>query len=83
MPNTTAQTVETTPAPASHQGSHHWVMTLQMPGFGSVSAHGTWTPPAGCTRSDAFLAIKDDMVRRNPQMERANVLFFSFEPNTL
>jgi hypothetical protein len=67
------------------QGSHHWVMTLQLPRLVSVSSQGTWTPPPGATRQDVFEAIKAHLAQRAPGagLERAAVLFFSLEPNQL
>ncbi|MEU9998108.1 hypothetical protein [Streptomyces sp. NPDC050848] len=82
MSDTTVQQTET-PAAPKPQGTHQWVLTLDMPRYGSASAHGTWTPPPGTTRHDAFEAIKADMVGRNPELKTANVVFFSIEPNTL
>ncbi|MET9436896.1 hypothetical protein [Streptomyces sp. NPDC006551] len=77
-------TAESTPAPTpASQGTHHWVMTLEHPKYGSASANGTWTPPAGYTRHDAFMTIRRDLTSRNPQLESANVVFFSIERNTL
>jgi hypothetical protein len=80
-------TSTTTPATGqpSGQGSHHWVLTLQVPRLTSVSGQGTWTPPPGATRQDVFEAIRAHLARQAPGMglERANVLFFSLEPNQL
>jgi hypothetical protein len=69
----------------SGQGSHHWVMTLQVPGQGTAHGNGTWTPPPGATRQDVFEAIKARLVSQAPGMglERGNVLFFALEPNQL
>ncbi|MEU8778588.1 hypothetical protein [Streptomyces sp. NPDC048606] len=73
-----------TPAnPAAAQGSHMWVLTLDLPGRTMTTQYGTWTPPAGTTRYDAFLAIRGDLVARHPEMANANTIFFSLEPNRL
>ncbi|MET9510060.1 hypothetical protein ABZX62_16640 [Streptomyces flavidovirens] len=77
------QTEQTTiPAPAP-QGTHHWVMTLELPGRMAMTASGTFTPPAGWTRHDMYRAIKDDIARENPELATANVMFFALEPNQL
>jgi hypothetical protein len=73
-----------TPAPApQEQGSHHWVMTVELPGRAMHTCSGTWTPAQGATRHDAFLAIKANIAEQSPEMARANVVFFSLEPNQL
>jgi hypothetical protein len=76
----TAQTQQAAPV---EQGTHHYVLTLEAPGRGSATAFGTWTPPAGSTRHDVFTAIKADMVAQSPEFARANVIFFSIEPNQI
>ncbi|MEN8650366.1 hypothetical protein ABCR94_06930 [Streptomyces sp. 21So2-11] len=76
------QTEKTTTAAAS-QGSHHWVMTLELPGRMAMTASGTFTPHTGFTRHDTFKAIKDDIARQNPELATANVMFFALEPNQL
>ncbi|MFF1476265.1 hypothetical protein ACFVYD_01525 [Streptomyces sp. NPDC058301] len=76
------QTEKTTTAPAS-QGSHHWVMTVELPGLAMQTLFGTCTPPQRATRHDVFMAIKSDIAQQDPEMARANVLFFSLEPNQL
>ncbi|MFI0736838.1 hypothetical protein ACH4PU_01835 [Streptomyces sp. NPDC021100] len=65
------------------QGSHHWIITLELPGRSSVTGSGTWTPPAGSTRHDVFTAIKSDITRQHPGLTTANVVFFALEPNQL
>jgi hypothetical protein len=80
-------TSTTTPATGqpSGQGSHHWVLTLQVAGPVIAHGNGTWTPPPGATRQDVFEAIKTRLISQAPGMgfERAAVLFFSLEPNQL
>ncbi|WP_328386792.1 hypothetical protein OHS81_24340 [Streptomyces sp. NBC_00400] len=76
-------TSQTTAPSAQQQGSHHWVMTLELPGRAMNTLYGTWTPPEGATRHDVFMAIKTDIGREAPEMTRANVVFFSLEPNQL
>lgn len=75
-------TTTAAPAPAA-QGSHHWVLTLEMPGRGMTTQFGTWTPPAGATRFDAFGALRSHIVAQHPEMASANTVFFSLEPNQL
>ncbi|MEU5688028.1 hypothetical protein DEJ48_10760 [Streptomyces venezuelae] len=76
----TEQTTETAKPP---QGSHHWVMTLDLPGRLSVTAANTCTPPQGWTRLDVYTAIREELARSNPDLARANVTFFALEPNQL
>ncbi|MEU8777515.1 hypothetical protein [Streptomyces sp. NPDC048606] len=77
----TSQTSTTTPAAA--QGSHMWVLTLEMPGRGMSTQYGTWTPPADSTRYDVFVALRGHIVSQHPEMASANCVFFSLEPNRL
>ncbi|OEJ40136.1 hypothetical protein AR457_16450 [Streptomyces agglomeratus] len=65
------------------QGSHLWIITLQVPGGASATGHGTFTPPAHWTRRDAFRAVLAEMYKDAPELTGANVLFFSLEPNRL
>ncbi|MFD3936716.1 hypothetical protein ACFWSF_17320 [Streptomyces sp. NPDC058611] len=69
--------------PAGSQGSHHWVLTLELPGRSASTSHGTWTPPAGMTRYDAYQALRSSMVAEQPELSRANTTYFSLEPNQL
>ncbi|MGW6971704.1 hypothetical protein [Streptomyces sp. NPDC054952] len=71
------------PAPAGEQGSHHWLLTLELPGRAALTQDGTWTPPAGMTRQDAYLAIRRSIAGEHPEMAHANTVFFSIEPNRL
>ncbi|WP_055567297.1 hypothetical protein [Streptomyces atriruber] len=80
VPTETEQSAETTVQP---QGSHHWVMTLDLPGRLAVTGSSTFTPPRGWTRYDAYTAIRNEMTRSNPDLARANVTFFALEPNQL
>ncbi|MGW7194987.1 hypothetical protein [Streptomyces chryseus] len=77
------QTEQTTSSATTSQGSHHWVMTVALPGRMAMTASGTFTPPAGWTRHDMFKAIQADVARENPELETANVMFFALEPNQL
>ncbi|WP_405532085.1 hypothetical protein OG592_30660 [Streptomyces avidinii] len=79
----TTQTSQS-PAPASGvQGSHHWILTLELPGRAAATQYGTWNPHPGATRSDVFLAIRQEISRRHPELSSAVVSFFSLEPNQL
>lgn len=71
------------PAPQPQQGSHCYILTLEMPGDRAYTAYGTLTPLPGMTRLDAFLAIKAVVAQDKPSFASANTTFFSFEPNTL
>lgn len=77
---TTAPTA--TPAVAA-QGSHHWVLTLELPGRASMTQYGTYTPPAGTTRYDAFQTLRHHVTADHPEMARATTIFFALEPNQL
>ncbi|WP_327414421.1 hypothetical protein [Streptomyces sp. NBC_01233] len=70
------------PAPAV-QGSHHWVLTLELPGRAVSTQYGTYTPPVGWTRHDVFMAIKREIGEQRPELATANVMFFALEPNQL
>lgn len=65
------------------QGSHHWVMTLAIPGRLSSTMHGTITPRSGATRQDTFEELREELTRQDASLERANVMFFALEPNQL
>ncbi|MGW2677161.1 hypothetical protein [Streptomyces sp. NPDC001436] len=65
------------------QGSHHWILTLEVPGQQVVTDSGTLNPPAGSTRYDMYLAIREYVISRAPEMSRANTVFFSLESNQL
>lgn len=65
------------------QGSHHWVITLELPGRVSVTATNTFTPLPGWTRHDVFQAIKHEVAKDYPALADGSVVFFSLEPNRL
>ncbi|MGW5396251.1 hypothetical protein [Streptomyces sp. NPDC003952] len=71
-----------TPAPAA-QGTHFWVLTLELPGLAAMTQNGTYTPPAGTTRYDAYQAIRRHVTSEHPEMDRANTMLFALEPNQL
>jgi hypothetical protein len=79
------QTTAATPT-AEEQGTHQYLITLQVPlsgGFSISSWAGTWTPPADCTRHDFYRLLREDIARNNPQFADASVLFFDLQPNRL
>ncbi|MFJ8161178.1 hypothetical protein ACIRBY_09605 [Streptomyces sp. NPDC096136] len=80
---TSTTSTATSHIPTAAQGSHMWVLTLEMPGRGMSTQYGTWTPPAGATRYDVFIVLRDHIVAQQPQMASANCVFFSLEPNQL
>ncbi|MGW4687694.1 hypothetical protein ACWEPM_22725 [Streptomyces sp. NPDC004244] len=68
---------------AASQGSYQWILTLDLPGRAAATQYGTWNPHPGETRLDVFLAIKQEITRRHPELSGAVVSFFSLEPNQL
>jgi hypothetical protein len=73
-----------TPAPAATgQGSHHYVLTLELPGRMSSTRSGTITPAAGASRHDVFMALRNQISDQHPELSTGNVVFFSLEPNRL
>ncbi|MEU9057019.1 hypothetical protein AB0D37_42735 [Streptomyces sp. NPDC048384] len=82
MNHTTASTTSagTSTAP---EGTHFWVMSVEKPGLASATRSGTYTPPPGSTRQDAFDEIFDALTSAHPSLHGATVLFFSLEPNGL
>ncbi|MFE9802759.1 hypothetical protein ACFYP6_28450 [Streptomyces goshikiensis] len=79
----TTQNAQTPAAASTSQGSHHWVLTLELPGRAAMTQSGTYTPPAGTTRYDAYQALRRYVAADHPEMSRANVMFFTLEPNQL
>jgi hypothetical protein len=82
----TTETAETTTPATPPQGTHQYLLTLQVPmgpGFTVGSWSGTWTPRQGATRHDAYLALRNDITRQYPQYRDASVVFFDIQPNQL
>ncbi|MGW1669029.1 hypothetical protein [Streptomyces sp. NPDC002324] len=82
MSNSTETTAQA-PAP---QGTHQYLLTLQVPMGGGLSTGcwtGTWTPPEGTTRHDVYQALRSDITSKNPEYRDASVLFFDVQPNQL
>lgn len=69
-----------TPAP---QYTHHYILTLEMPQYASFTVSGVMTPRPGATRDEVYTEIRRDATKDDPRMTRANVVFFSLEPNQL
>ncbi|MEU0443444.1 hypothetical protein ABZ202_27545 [Streptomyces sp. NPDC006186] len=79
---TTQTTTDATPARQT-QGTHHFVITLEKPGRLSFTQEGTFTPPPGATRQDAFRHIVQSVFDQYPHLKEAAVGFFLLEPNQL
>ncbi|WP_053627392.1 hypothetical protein [Streptomyces sp. XY511] len=71
------------PDAAAPQGSHQWILTLELPGRAAATQYGTWNPVPGSTRHDVFVAIRQHVTGRFPELERATVAFFALESNQL
>jgi hypothetical protein len=72
-------------APNVESGTHHYILTLQVPAPGGLrigTFSDTATPPAGCTRAGAYRAIYDSVVQAHPELAGGSTVFFSLEPNT-
>jgi hypothetical protein len=79
-----SSTTEQTAAPAATgQGSHHYVLTLDIPGRISGSWFGTFTPSPTATRQDVLVHLLAQIRTDNPEFARANVAFFALESNRL
>ncbi|MFI6084617.1 hypothetical protein ACIBBB_27200 [Streptomyces sp. NPDC051217] len=65
------------------QGSHFYVLTVEKQGLASATCSGSYTPPPGATRLDAFNALYQELTSSAPTLHRANVVFFSLEPNQI
>jgi hypothetical protein len=77
------QTDQSTTSSAQSQGSYHWIITLELPGRASSTNSGSYTPPSGATRQDAFECITALVHEQHPEMRGANVMYFALEPNQL
>lgn len=80
------QTQQTTGLAAQQQDTHHFVLTLQKPhgqGFVTVTFANTFTPRPDDTRAHLYEVLCEQVTRANPELARANVLFFSLERNQL
>ncbi|MEU5973661.1 hypothetical protein [Streptomyces sp. NPDC047315] len=64
-------------------GTHHFVLTLEKPGLFSMTQEGTFTPPPGSSRQDAYQLIYRTVTEKDPKLRGATVGFFLLEPNQL
>ncbi|MGX1504640.1 UNVERIFIED_CONTAM: hypothetical protein RKD43_003265 [Streptomyces graminofaciens] len=78
-----SKTEQTAAPAATGQGSHHYVLTLELPGRMSSSWYGTVTPSQTATRHDVFTALRNQISAEHPELATANVVFFSLESNRL
>jgi hypothetical protein len=78
----TQATQQTAPNTTS-QGTHMYVLTLDLPGRAAVTVDGTVTPAVGATRHTIYRDLRAQAVQNYPEMARAIVTFFSLQPNTL
>ncbi|WP_049566830.1 hypothetical protein [Streptomyces sp. SBT349] len=70
----------------TQQGTHHFVLTRQIPIDGGTSI-ATWnghlTPADGMTRYDIYQWLLAEHDKQEPQFRGSTVLFFALEPNQL
>ncbi|MFE7807610.1 hypothetical protein ACFU51_23665 [Streptomyces sp. NPDC057430] len=78
-----SQTEHTTAPAATGQGSHHYVLTLDIPGRLSGCWLGTVTPSPTATRHDVLSDLLGQIRADKPEFARANIAFFSLESNRL
>lgn len=77
------QTEHNTTPDTRPQGSHFFLITLDLPGRASFTTYGTFTPPPGATRQDVYLHLREFVTRDESSMRRANVSYFLLESNQL
>ncbi|MGW3077877.1 hypothetical protein [Kitasatospora sp. NPDC001132] len=81
-----SQTTTAQPQAPAAQGSYHFILTLQASlgsGFQVFTTEGTHTPAVGWTRADFYKAIRDAVVQQQPELARANTIFFDLQPNRI
>ncbi|MFC9736077.1 hypothetical protein ACFWG5_34470 [Streptomyces hydrogenans] len=76
------QTTQPAAPTANAQGTHMYVLTVDLPGRSAATFDGTFTPAPGTTPHDVYLDLKAHAVQRYPEMARGIVTFFSIQPNT-
>jgi hypothetical protein len=82
-------TTATAPASASTSEEpvlYSWLITLQYPaagGFSIATINGTLPTRPGASRAGAYREIRAALTKQNPALERADVVFFSLEPDQL
>lgn len=77
------QTDQQTAPNTTSQGTHMYVLTMDLPGRSTVTVDGTITPDTGATRHDVYRDIKARTVRNYPEMARGIVTLFDLQPNAL
>lgn len=65
------------------QGTHFYIMTLNLPGYAEITGAGTITPEEGQTEFDLYRAIRDGFVQDHPRLENADTLFWVLKPNQI
>ncbi|MCX4984544.1 hypothetical protein [Streptomyces sp. NBC_00572] len=65
------------------QGTHHYVLTLDLPGREMATWTGTVTPGTADTRYDVYVFLRKHVTADRPDFARANVTFFALESNAL
>ncbi|MES9808828.1 hypothetical protein [Streptomyces cinereoruber] len=65
------------------QGTHHYVLTLDLPGRETATWTGTLTPGPADTRHDVYTFLRKHITADQPRFARANIVFFALESNTL
>jgi hypothetical protein len=77
---------QTVPAPAA-EPTHHFILTLQnQVRAGSlrvVTFQNAITPPTGWTRQQVYKTLYGQLTEEHPELQGAQTLFFSLEPNQL
>lgn len=71
---------------APDQGTHHYILTLQVPFRSAVTVLGTWTgcvTPQGMTRADVYDQLRARIAEAHPDYAQGNVIFFALERNEL
>ncbi|MFE5828982.1 hypothetical protein ACFQ8W_01715 [Streptomyces sp. NPDC056508] len=77
------QTTQPATPNTTTQGTHMYVLTLNLPARAAVTVDGTVTPDPGATRHDLYRDIKARTIKTHPDMAYGVVTFFSLQPNTL
>ncbi|MCX5394203.1 hypothetical protein [Streptomyces sp. NBC_00094] len=65
------------------QGTHHYVLTFDLPGEEVATWDGTVTPGTLDTRHDVYVFLRECAVAERPQFANASTVFFALERNTL
>ncbi|MFK0114227.1 hypothetical protein [Streptomyces sp. NPDC091217] len=79
-------TTQTAPAAGNipqAQGTHHWILTLEKPGWFSMTQEGTFTPPPGTTRQDVYRFLYEAVTEQDADLHGASVGYFELTSNQL